>query len=699
MIHTCRFLRLVAPATAVLFLSNPAQGEPAALAASSSTTPLAILRNVDDEPDALAVSPDGSLLLSASGRELLVWDLKSNRPLRSLKLPNQLRDYSTCAFSPDGSTIAAASNDGMIGFWQSSTGALLKTLTSEDWMYDCAFSADLGTAVCGYQSGKVTFRNLQTGAVLWSRKNDNIKVCSFSSRASRALTVGEMSATLWDTSSGKELRSYSNVSCRLHRTAALSPDGRLIATAKHDDTSSWSIVSSTILLIDAASGKPIHTLKGHRNGLRSFEFSPDGSVLASCSMDNHLKLWNLSKGTLIRTYQGHDHDVSRATFFPDGSKVVSASKDLSLKIWDARRDMLSPEERASIMATQARLAEVDRRQGYIEPVLTIPPTDSKFGIDDCSFSPDGKTLMALSDFAPITIRDSRSGKVRFTYKDFPSDASPLSCAFAPDGKRALCTGRDGSVKIWNISSGKTLLKIPAHSSYVMDAAFSPDGTRIVSASWDKTAAIWNATTGKKIARLKGFSDDLERCVFIPGKDAVVISSKDNTARMFNASDGTPMVTFHHNGEPTYLAASPDGRSLFTACRFEPVQSIWNLETGKRTRRLGPPSWIHDPLRSLGSMIGVKGPSHHYVHCVAYSPDGRWIATGTLHHDIRILDAATGSLRLTVRTRAGHSESIDAISFSPDCKRLLTGSGDGSLKIWDFQQILATIPPGSRLPDQ
>lgn len=698
MLHTCRFLRFAASATAVLVLSNLAQGEPAALPASTSTTPLAILRNVDDEPDALAVSPDGSLLLSASGRELLVWDLRSRHPLRSLKLPNLFRDYTTCAFSPDGSTIAAAANDGKIGIWQTSTGTLLKTFTSEDWMYDCAFSADLSSVIGVYQSGKVMFRNLQTGAILWSRKNENTKVCSFSSRVSRALTVGETSATLWDTSSGKELRSYSNVSCRLHRTAALSPDGRLIATTKHDDTSSWSIVSSTILLLDAASGKPIRTLRGHGNSLRSFEFSPDGSVLASCSMDNHLKLWNLSKGTLIRTYQGHLHDVCRATFFPDGSKVVSASKDLSLKVWDARRDSMPPSEHASIMATQALLAEVDRQQGYIEPVLTIPPTGSKFGIEDCSFSPDGQTLMALSDFTPITIRDSRSGKVRFTYKDFPSDSPPLSCAFAPDGKRALCTGRDGSVKIWNLSSGKTLLKIPAHSSYVMDAAFSPDGTRIVSASWDKTAALWNASTGKEIARLKGFNGDLERCVFVAGKDAVVISSADNTARMFNASDGTPIFSFRHEEEPTYLAASPDGRSLFTACRFEPVQSIWNLETGKRTRRLGPPSWSHEPLRSLGSMIGVKGPINLRVHCTAYSPDGRWIATGTLTHDICILDAATGSLRLTIRTRAGHSESIDAISFSPDGKRLLTGSGDGSLKIWDFQQIQASIPPGHRPPD-
>jgi WD40 repeat protein len=86
-----------------------------------------------------------------------------------------------------------------------------------------------------------------------------------------------------------------------------------------------------------------------------------------------------------------------------------------------------------------------------------------------------------------------------------------------------------------------------------------------------------------------------------------------------------------------------------------------------------------------------------VHCAAFSPDGQWIATGSLDQAIRIRDAATGALRLKVRTRAGHAQSIEAISFSPDGKRLLTGSDDGSIKIWDFEQILATVPPPKPRP--
>lgn len=686
-----RIAQLVSPAMVMLVFSCPAWGNPATPLAPTSTTPLAILRNVDEEPDALAVSPDGSLLVSAAGTELLIWDLKSARPLRSLKLPGLFRDYTTCAFSPDGSIIAAASNDGKIGFWQTSSGTLLKTLHSEDWMYDCAFSADLTTAVCVYQSGKVTFRNLETGQVIWSKESRNTDVCSFASKASRAITVDESGATLWDTSSGKELRSIRTVSCRFHRPVAISPDGRIIATAKYDDSSSWSIQSANILLIDASSGKPIRTLKGHTNSLTSFEFSPDGSVLASCSMDNTLKLWNTATGKLIRTYQGHNHDVCRAAFFPDGSKVVSASEDLSLKIWDARRGAIPPEELAIILVAQAHLAEIDRQEGYVEPILTIPPTGMKFGIEDCSFSPDGRSLISLSSFSPITIRDSERGKVLSAYNNFPRDESPLSCAFAPDGKRALCTGRDGSVKIWNTSNGKTLLTIPAHSSYVEDAAFSQDGTRIVSTSWDHTAAIWDAMTGKEIVRLKGFGKNLERCAFVPGRDAVVVTSEDETARVFNATDGTPIHVFHHESEPTYLAVSPDGRFLYTACPYEPIQAIWDLRTGKRTHYLGLPSCIREPIRTLCASIGLHGPINHYVHCAAYSPDGKWIATGSLHHAICILDAATGTLRLTVRTRAGHAGSIDSISFSPDGKRLLSGSEDGSLKIWDFQQILTTFP--------
>ena len=302
-----RMTWLFVPILVSLGLGFPARGNPPVGPSATSTTPLGVLRAVDEEPRALAVSPDGSQLVSASGFELLLWDLKSSRPLRSLELPNLFRHYTACAFSPDGSTIAAASADGKIAFWQTSTGVLLKSLPSEDWMYDCAFSADLKTAFCVYQSDKVTFRNLETGKVIWSSKKQVMpKVCAFASAASRALSVDQTgSVTLWDTAKGKELRSFENIGCRFHRPVAISPDGRIIAAATYDDTESYSIHSTTILLVDATSGKTLRTLEGHTESLTSLEFSPDGSALASCSEDYTLKLWSTGTGTLIRTYRGH----------------------------------------------------------------------------------------------------------------------------------------------------------------------------------------------------------------------------------------------------------------------------------------------------------------------------------------------------------------------------------------------------------
>jgi WD40 repeat protein len=526
------------------------------------------------------------------------------------------------------------------------------------------------------------------------------KVCAFASAASRALSVDQTGeVTLWDTAKGKELRSFENIGCRFHRPVAISPDGRIIAAATYDDTESYSIHSTTILLVDATSGKTLRTLLGHTEGLTSLEFSPDGSALASCSEDYTLKLWSTGTGTLIRTYRGHLHDISRAAFFPDGSKVVSGSKDLSLKVWDTRRDALPRDEHDMILADQARLAELDRLEGYVEPLLTVRPKEMNFGIEDASFSPDGKSFISLSNYYPVTIRDSRSGEILASYEDYPKDQHPLSCAFAPDGKRALCSGRDGSVKVWDISTGKTQLTIPAHTSYVPDAVFSPDGTRIVSVSWDKTAAIWDSGTGKEIARLEGLGRVfVNQCVLVPGRDAIAISSDDRTVRLFDATDGSPVQMLRDPQKPEYLAVSPDGRFLYTACPSDSVQSIWDLDTGKRTRFLGLPSCIRKPLRTLFAVIGIDVRFNDWVHCAAYSPDGQWIATGSLDQAIRIRDAATGALRLKVRTRAGHAQSIEAISFSPDGKRLLTGSDDGSIKIWDFEQILATVPPTPRPPD-
>lgn len=137
-----RLHRLVAASFLALSLASLADTAQLPPPAPAATTPLSVFRSIKEDPGAVAFSPDGRHLLSASGFELLLWDIPSAKTLRRLEIPGMFRDITACAFSPDGKTILAGSNDGKVATWETETGKLLKVLRSEDWMYGSATSLD-----------------------------------------------------------------------------------------------------------------------------------------------------------------------------------------------------------------------------------------------------------------------------------------------------------------------------------------------------------------------------------------------------------------------------------------------------------------------------------------------------------------------------------------------------------------------------
>lgn len=633
--------------------------------APSATSPLAVFRSIKESPDAVAFSPDGSRLLSASGFELLLWDVASARPIRRLEIPEMFRDFTTCAFSPDGKTVLAGSNDGKVATWDTETGALGKVLDSEDWMYGCAFSRDGSRVLSVYQSGLITYREMATGQILWKKKSSRLASCALSADGKRALTATEDGMEYRDAATGEILRTIAQpgASC-YQQTADLSPDGSLIVCPSSDR-------SSRFLILDTRSGKILRTFKGHKNAIQFLGFSPDGSMIASGATDNTLKLWNPASGKLIRTFSGHNHDVLCAAFLADSSKILSASVDLSMKLWDCRRATIPAAEHAASLAVEARNSEIDRVNGYVEPVLTIAPEihGYKFGIEDSAFSPDGKTTISCG-LEPVKIHNASTGALLLKYTGHPQDDEAFSCVFSPDGQKALSCGRDQTLKLWDAHTGKTLRTFVGHSSYVPDAAFSPNGSRIVSVSWDKSAKVWDAVSGKELLKIGGYNANLEGCAYLPdGKSFLVTSgtSGDKTVRFYYADDGALLRNLVAGYEVTAFAISPDGGRLFTGSAYDAEQTLWDLGSGKPSR--------------------IPKPAKEYVHCAAFSPDGKWLVTGSLDQGIRIRDGATGALALLVRSRAGHSDAVDSISFRRDGKQILTGSRDGNLKIWDFQQLL------------
>ena len=320
----------------------------------------------------------------------------------------------------------------------------------------------------------------------------------------------------------------------------------------------------------------------------------------------------------------------------------------------------------------------------------LPPLRHDSAVFCAAFSPDGERIASASQDGKVTIWDAQSGGQLLQFRAHREHARGV--AYSPDGRLLATTSLDNTVKIWDVQA---LAKDPnpsplrcmtrqGVSNY--SVMFSPDGKRLASAGPRSIRSdglgedlaevtIWDPISGQELCTLEGREPGMwSALTFSPDSQSVATGHHEGhgdgiigkVVHVWDANTGRKVRTFAgHTQDVESVAFSPDGRFLASgsgkpsdAVGTDGELKLWDIQTGRE-------------------LLDLRG--HITVFALAFSPDGRRLASAGGDQTIKLWDTATGKEALTLR---GHLGTVRSLAFSPNGQRLVSASHDMTVRVWD-----------------
>ncbi|MCG9133667.1 hypothetical protein J5I95_18495 [Candidatus Poribacteria bacterium] len=565
-------------------------------------------------------SPDSVHLALASSIGVWLIDVRTGQEVALLTGHGAVFSV---AFSPDGETLASGNSDGSLQLWDVATREHQATFTGHRYpVFSVAFSPDGKTLASA--DGTLRLWDVATGES-WDVATKATRPLStsvvFGPDGKTLVTMyGSSFFTLWAVSTGTRKATFIGRRSDV-RSVAFSPDGKTLATGMGD---------GKVIAI----GEHQATFTGHRYPVGSVAFSPDGKTLATGSNDFTVQLWDVAIGKHKATCSPQSNSVTHVTFSPDGKTLASASLDGTVRLRDADT-------------------------GKHKATLTGHPYGSYLV---AAFSPDGETLTTISGNGTVRLWDMNTQKLKSLITEGPDlfDTGVKCVTFSPDGE-TLAIGKADEVQLWDVAAREHQATFTGHSGGVLNVAFSPDGETLATCSRQsvisnehKTLLLWDVTAKEHQATFTGHSGGVLNVAFSPDGETLA-GAVGNDILLWDADTGQRQATLWGNNASSPLAYSPDGRTLVIAGKKS--LRFWDAAIGKPK-----------------AILFENG-----VLSVAFSPDGKTLATGDFVGAVQLRDVATGKLRSTFME---HSGAITSVTFSPDGEMIATASDDRTVQLWD-----------------
>ncbi len=411
--------------------------------------------------------------------------------------------------------------------------------------------------------------------------------------------------------------------------AKFSPDGNILALGSFDGS----------VYLYQRNGKLIAQLVGlHTRDIRGLSFSPDGRKIASTGQGKSVRIWDVSSGKLISKFYAHQDDILRVDFHPDGRRLLTGSKDGTVKLWDSDRGI----EMLTLNPKNVGNKSSEKESGSIQ---------------DTSFSPDGNLIVTAKN-TTIALWDLQGNLLASA---IAHDQELFSVKFHPDGQQLLSSGRDETVKLWQIKDQNRQIQLvralKGTSTDVLSLNFSADGDRIALGSQDSSIQILNSD-GTLEMKLGGHTDGIFDVNFSPDGQYLLSASKDRTVRLWDLKATLLNTLYGHKSSIWSVAFSPDGK-MFASGSVDKIVVLWNADGTYRQQLKG-----HEDT----------------VYGVSFNKDGTKLVTASDDQTVKIWNSSTGKLLHSLNI---HGAKLIYATLSPDQKILATLGWDKKIKLWKW----------------